>query len=337
MHAFIRAIEYYLPEDTLSTDELSAMFPEWSVKAIDAKTGIRCRHIASSGECASDLGAAAAAQLFQSGVCRAKDIDFLLFCTQSPDYVLPTTACLLQDRLGIPRSAGAFDYNLGCSGFVYGLGLAEGLIASGQAETILLITADTYSKYIKQSDKSSRTIFGDGAAATLLSGKSDEGPAIGPFVYGTDGRGGNDLIIKNSGARKTVISNSCDADRSEVNGGRGFLFMDGARVFQFAIDTVPETVKILLNKAGMAMDEIDLFIFHQANAYLLAEICRLLRIPREKYYISIDHCANTVSSTIPIALKNAELDGTLQNRQIVMLVGFGVGYSWSAAIVRWSQ
>ncbi len=169
MKAAIRAIEYYLPEKAVTTEQLSAEFPEWSVQKIDEKTGIQVRRIAGEDECSSDLGVAAAQKLFESGACAAHDIDYVLFCTQSPDYFLPTTACLIQDRLGIPTSAGALDFNLGCSGFVYGLGLAQGLIESGQAANVLLLTAETYSKFIHPRDRSVRTIFGDAAAATLVS------------------------------------------------------------------------------------------------------------------------------------------------------------------------
>ena len=168
MHASISAIEYYLPEKTVSTEELAAEFPAWTVAKIDEKTGIRDRHIAATGECSSDLAVAAARKLFESGACQPGEIDFLLFCTQSPDHFLPTTACLIQDRLGIPTTAGALDFNLGCSGFVYGIGLAEGLISSGQASRVLLLTAETYSKFLSAGDRSVRTIFGDAGAATLL-------------------------------------------------------------------------------------------------------------------------------------------------------------------------
>src|ERR1039458_9298547 len=190
MQASISAIEYYLPGNTVSTEDLSAQVPEGSVAKMDEKPGIRNRHIAAPDECSSDLAVAAARQLFASGACRPEDIDFILLCTQSPDYFLPTTACLIQDRLGIPTTAGALDFNLGCSGFIYGLGLAQGLIASGQASKVLLLTAETYSKFMNPSDRSVRTIFGDAGAATLLESRGEEHPLIGPFVYGTDGSGG---------------------------------------------------------------------------------------------------------------------------------------------------
>src|SRR5205814_5406449 len=138
-----------------------AEFPDWPVKKIEAKTGIHERHIAGAEQTSADLGFLAARKLFDSGACKPEGIDYLLFCTQSPDYFLPSTACLLQDRLGIPTTAGALDFNLGCSGYIYGLGLAQGLISSGQASNVLLITAETYSKFIHPRDKSVRTIFGD--------------------------------------------------------------------------------------------------------------------------------------------------------------------------------
>ena len=201
-HASIAAIEYHLPERSVSTAELSAEFPEWSVEKIDGKTGIHERHIAAPGECASDLAVAAAGKLFASGACAPADIDYVLFCTQSPDYFLPTTACGIQDRLGIPTASGALDFNLGCSGFIYGLGLAEGLIATGQARRVLLLTAETYSKFIHPRDRSVRTIFGDAAAATLLSAVDTEQPLLGPFLYGTDGKGSPNLIVPSGGMRR---------------------------------------------------------------------------------------------------------------------------------------
>jgi len=336
MHASIAGIEYYLPETTITTEDLAAMFPERPIKKIASKTGVQSRSIASDEECASDLAVAAAQKLFESGSCKPDKVDFVLFCTQSPDYVFPTTACLLQERLGIPTSAGALDFNLGCSGFVYGLGLAEGLISSGQARSVLLITAETCSKYLGERDIAVRALLGDGAAATWVTCQ-DAGPVtIGPFVYGTDGRGGKNMIVLNSGSRKSKEVNSLCAKDQGSGLVRQPLFMDGQKIFDFAIETVPKSVSALLGKSGLAMEDIDLFVFHQANAYLLEEIRRLIGIPKEKFQLTISHCANTSSSTIPIALKHAELDGRLERGNRVMLVGFGVGYSWAATIIQWA-
>ncbi len=337
MKAAIRAIEYYLPEKAVTTEQLSAEFPEWSVQKIDEKTGIQARHIAGEDECSSDLAVAAAQKLFASGVCAPRDIDYVLLCTQSPDYFLPTTACLIQDRLGIPTSAGALDFNLGCSGFVYGLGLAQGLIESGQATNVLLLTAETYSKFIHPRDRSVRTIFGDAAAATLLSAVEADGPLIGPFVFGTDGRGANNLIVPTGGLRRARTAETAReiTDDSGSVRTQDHLFMDGAEIFNFTLKAVPQSVCQLLERSRKTLEEIDLFVFHQANRYMLEHLRRKIKVPQDKFCVAMSHCGNTVSSTIPIALKHAQLEGRLKPGDLTMLVGFGVGYSWAAGLARW--
>jgi 3-oxoacyl-[acyl-carrier-protein] synthase III len=335
MHAKLTAIEYYLPENVLSTRDLSTEFPEWSVEKIDDKTGISERHIAGPEECSSDLAVAAARKLFDSGACRPEEINFVLLCTQSPDYFLPTTACLVQDRLGIPTTAGALDFNLGCSGFVYGLGLAEGLIASGQARKLLLLTAETYTKFLHRGDKSVRTVFGDGAAATLLTA-SDQ-PSLGPFVYGTDGAGAPNLIVPTGGMRQARTAETAVAveDDSGNTRSQDNLFMAGGEIFNFTLSTVPKSVTALLEKARVPFEQIDLFVFHQANRFMLEHLRKRMKIPAEKFQLSMAHCGNTVSSTLPIALKEALREGRLKEGSTIMLVGFGVGYSWGATLLRW--
>lgn len=336
MHSCITGIEYHLPSRTLTTDCLSARFPEWDVPKIENKTGIRTRHVAALNECASDLGYAAAERIFQTDISARREIDFLLFCTQSPDYAVPTTACLLQRRLGLSENCGALDFNLGCSGFVYGLGLAEGLIASGQAHSVLLITAETYSKYIDGNDKSTLAIFGDGAAATLLSARKAVVPYLGPFVYGTDGQGCYDFFVPGSGARSYVAHPESRRELlPSTVAAPGRLFMDGARIFEFALQRVPTLVRKLLKAANLLRKDIDLFVFHQANAYMLEELRRILRIPRDKFQVTLKDCANTAASTIPIALKTAHNEGRLRGGAMIMLVSFGVGYSLGATILRW--
>jgi 3-oxoacyl-[acyl-carrier-protein] synthase III len=337
MHAAISAIEYYLPETTVSTAQLSAEFPEWSVEKIDNKTGIFERHVAGPDECSSDLAVAATRKLFDSGACRPEDIDYLLLCTQSPDYFLPTTACLVQDRLGIPTTAGALDFNLGCSGYIYGLGLAEGLIATGQASKVLLLTAETYSKFLHPRDKSVRTIFGDAAAATLLTAVDSVQPPLGPFIYGTDGKGAPNLIVPTGGMRRARTAETAVTAEDESGNVRSqdSLFMDGAEIFNFTLSAVPKSVNALLEKAGLALDQIDVFIFHQANKYMLEHLRKRIKIPAEKFLVSMAHCGNTVSSTLPIALNHAAAEGQLKDGATIMLVGFGVGYSWGATLLRW--
>jgi 3-oxoacyl-[acyl-carrier-protein] synthase-3 len=333
MQAVVKAIAYHLPEAVLSNGALAEQYPEWSVDKIEKKTGIQQRHIAADEECASDLAVLAARKLFAACPGAAEAIDYLLLCTQSPDYFLPTTACLIQERLGLRNTIGALDINLGCSGFVYGLGLAKGLIESGQAARVLLITAETYSKYIHPADKSVRTIFGDGAAATLIEGEPASVPGIGPFVFGTDGRGGPNLMVPAGGMRRTGAN--ADSPAVEERSGKN-LYMNGGEVFRFTMQTVPGSVEKLLLKAGRCLEEIDLFVFHQANRYMLDNLRKKIGIPEEKFVIDLYSCANTVSATIPIALQRAQEDGRLKPGMRVMVVGFGVGYSWAAALLRWA-
>lgn len=338
MDAYIKGIEYYLPEKELTNDDLAELYEDWSSEKIEKKTGIRSRRVCSDDECASDLGVKAAQKLFDSGVVTKEEIDFVLFCTESPDYILPPTACIIQDRLGISTSCGAMDYNLGCSGFVYGLSLAGSLVQSGQAKTVLLITSETYSKHIHPLDKSVRTVFGDGAAATVVA-RGDSGKnGIGPFVYGTDGSGYRNLIVPAGGLRQPRSEETCTEQedgfgsiRSQEN-----LYMNGPDIFNFTIKAVPEAVDALLKKANMAMEDVDAVVFHQANAYMLKHLRKKIGIPKEKFYVNLTECGNTVSASIPIALKMALDENRISAGKVVMVVGFGVGYSWSAGLLVWS-
>jgi 3-oxoacyl-[acyl-carrier-protein] synthase-3 len=336
----IKAIEYYLPDRVLGNSELAKEFPDWSMEKILEKTGISERRIAGDNQCSSDLAVAAAQKLFASGACSPSDIDYLLLCTQSPDYFLPTTACLVQDRLGIGTHAGALDFNLGCSGFVYGLGLAKGLIESRHAQGVLLITAETYSKFIHPRDKSVRTLFGDAAAATFIRKTECDGEdsagRIGPFVWGTDGRGAHNLIVPVGGMREREAGEEVAQDDFGNARTRRNLYMNGPEILQFTLRVVPEAVRRLLSLARLEIEDIDLFVFHQANQYMLDYLRNKLKIPPAKFAVCLRHCGNTVSSTIPIALKHAVAEGVLRSGSTVMLAGFGVGYSWGAALVQWA-
>lgn len=330
MHSKIQAISVHLPEKKLSNDDLALQYEGWSSDKIEKKTGIRTRRIAAPNETASELGYQAAIKIFETQVVTPQEIDFILFCTESPDFPLPPSACLLQDRLNIPVKAGAFDYNLGCSGFVYGLGIAHGLIASAQAENVLLITAETYSKYIHFEDKSVRSIFGDGAAATLIKTASNVG--IGPFVYGTDGSGFKNLIVTKSNFKSCdeIMSLGLDAYHPYP----GHLFMNGPEIFNFTIQSVPKSVDQILTKAGIGLGEIDHFVFHQANHYILEHLRQKIGIPAEKFIIELSETGNTVSASIPIALDQAMAKSRIKPGELILLVGFGVGYSWAATLIR---
>lgn len=325
-HSRIAGITFALPEQELTNEQLAGASDDWTPEKILAKTGIRTRRIVAAEECSSDLAFQAAEKLFAEGLARKEEIDYLLFCSQSPDYALPTTACLLQDRLGLSNACGAVDFNLGCSGYIYGLSLAKGLIESGQASNVLLLTAETYSRMLDESDFSTRAIFGDGAAATLI---RNDGPdcSLGPFQLGTDGRGAKNLIVKGSAFRSIesdpIPGNVC-----------GKLYMSGPDIFSFTLQSVPAAVDGLLTKAGLGKDEIDMFVFHQANRFMLQHLRDKLKIPPEKFLISMEETGNTVSATIPIALRKASEEGLIRPEMTLMLVGFGVGYSWGGCIVK---
>lgn len=320
--AILKGIEYCLPDNVLTNEELVLDFPDWTADKISEKTGIGVRHIAQEGECASDLAERAANKLFAAGVCSPEEVEFILLCTQSPDYILPTTACILQERLGIGIETGALDFNLGCSGYIYGLSLAKGLIETGQVNNVLLLTAETYSKYINPSDISVKTIFGDAASATFLTKESLNREFIGPFVFGTDGAGKDKLIVKNGASR---FPNDNDDFRT--------LYMNGPEIFSFTIKTVQAAVNKLLEICGKTLEEVDYFIFHQANEYILSHLRKKIGIPVEKFCIDMFDCGNTVSSSIPIALSRAINKGVVKPGMKVVLVGFGVGYSWGTTVV----
>lgn len=329
--AYIKAISYYLPEKIVDNEELLKEFPEWSVDKVAAKVGVNQRHVAAINETAGDLAEKAARKLFEEYQINPKDIDFLLLCTQSPDYFLPTTSCILQHKLGLRTNIGAFDYNLGCSGCIYGLAVAKGLIAGGLAQNVLLLTAETYNKYLHPNDKSNRSIFGDGAAACLI---STEGIAkIGEFVLGTDGSGYNNLIVKTGAARQKTATGFSETDEEGHEKYDDYLYMNGGAIFNFTLETVPILVKDILKKNHFSEDKIDYYIFHQANKFMLNTIRKVCTLPKDKFYINLEKTGNTVSSTVLIGLKDYLDQQTIHPDTHIMITGFGVGLSWGGTIL----
>lgn len=324
MKAYIKAISYYLPEKIVTNQDLTDEFPEWTVEKIAGKVGVSERHIAAKNETAADMGVKAAEYFFSEHKIDKSEIDFLLVCTQSPDYFLPTSACLMQDRIGLKTGIGALDFNLGCSGFVYGLSLAKGLIFGGIASNVLLITTETYSKHIHPKDKGNRTIFGDAAAVTLVS-KEGFGE-IGEFSLGTNGKGAENLIVKQGGLRNPELFNDYEIDEKGNTTSSDHLFMNGGEIFNFTAEAVPVLIEDVLRKNELELADIDLFVFHQANQYMMNYLRKLIEIDKENFYIYLDKVGNTVSSTIPIALYEAQKSDLLKGN--VILAGFGVGYSW---------
>ncbi|MCC9604626.1 ketoacyl-ACP synthase III [Blastopirellula sp. JC732] len=327
-YASIGPIAIHLPERIETNEQLQAEFPQWDMNLIAAKTGIDQRHVAAEGECASDLGVKAALRLFEEHAVDPKSIDFLLFCTQTPDYPLPTTACLMQDRLGLPTSCGALDFNLGCSGYIYGLAMADGLIRSGVARRVLLITAETYSKYIAPDDRSIRTIFGDGAAATLVEA-SDKQELYG-FQFGTDGTGADTLLATEGGARPA--EDAIQPRHRKRWSSR--LYMDGPSLISFTVGAVPQLVENILAAASMDRQQLDLYLFHQATRKMLEQLQERMELDEKRMPIELSKYGNTVSATIPILIHDLRKQGRLEAHRKHVMVGFGVGWSWGGCIWR---
>ena len=328
MKAYITRMAYYLPE-SIEENEKGRLLK---------KTGIERRHICAKEMTASDMAVFAAEKVFASGYKKEK-IDFLLYCTQSPDYPLPSTACILQDRLGLSKHCGALDFDLGCSGFVYGLGLAKGLIESGQATNVLLLTSETYTKYIHPEDHAVRPLFGDAATATVISACNEEVSGITGMVYGTDGSGADKLIVPVGGMRQRYQETPVTTTEDKFGNVRTNqnLYMDGGAIMNFALEVVPKTVDEILAKTSLKKEEIDYYVFHQANKYMLKSLQQLCELTELPYWNDCAEYGNTVSNSIPIAL--VDMMRELQNRgekkelKQVMLVGFGVGLSWSGCVV----
>ena len=329
-------ISYYLPPTILTNEKLEKEYasPSWTASKIFRKTGIKSRHIAKD-ELTSDIAVEAGKKLFEEHGISPLEIDFLLLCTQSPDYYLPTTACIVQDKLGIPTSAGAFDYNLGCSGYIYGLATAKGLLTAGIAKNVLLITAETYTKHIHPLDRSTRTVFGDGATATLL--RVEDIDKIGQFVLVTDGKGAQNLIVP-TGAMAAPRTNETAKEKEDVNGNirsMDNIYMNGPEIYAFTLRGVPDLIEKTLAKNNTTLEELDYVILHQANKLVLESLRLKLEIPEEKYCIDVEDIGNTVSSTLPIALKRSMEKGIPQIKKgnKILIAGFGVGYSLGATII----
>ena len=334
MKAQIAAIEYALPDHCLTNEELDRLHPEWSIHQVAKRTGVLSRFISGEDETALDLAVTACERLFERGEAARQDIGAVIFCTQSPDYIMPANAPLLQHRLGLSTSIPAFDYNLACSGFIYGLFLGKVMIESDQADNILLVTSETYSKYINPGDRSTMALFGDGAAVTLLR-KGHKG--LSEFVFGTDGSGGDRFIVPAGGAKipRSEKTSAVSVDASGNIRTPENIYMDGPGVLSFFKKQIPISVQELFKKTGYSASDISLYVFHQASALALDYLEKSLRIPQRKMYRNLSRIGNTVSASIPIAIRDAQIEGLVTPESRLLLVGFGVGYSWGACVLDW--
>ena len=334
--AYISDLSCHLPGRVVTNEELHRENPDWDTERIASKTGIESRRIAAEDETAADLAFSAAEQMFANGSISRGQIDYLLFCTQSPDYLLPASSCILQDRLGLPIHCGAIDINQGCSGYVYGLQLANALIASGTANSVLLLTGETYSKYIHPRDRSVRVLFGDAGTATVI-GAAVRGAKFVTSIVGTDGSGYKNLIVPAGGSR-LPSSNSSTRESCDDNGNvrtAANLFMDGQELFAFTLRRVPGLVEALLVKGGLTANDVDAFVFHQANAFMNEHLRGKMRLPKEKVPLALRDVGNTVSNTLPLTL--AQVGHNFARGNKIALVGFGVGYSWGACLLEWGD
>jgi 3-oxoacyl-[acyl-carrier-protein] synthase-3 len=331
MGCIIKNIDYFLPVQTVDNHELAAMAETWTAKELEQKIGIRERHIADENESALDMAYEASKKVLKS--YDRKRIDFILFCTLDTDSPVSISACRLQERLGLGTDIGALDFNLGCSGYIYGLAMAKALINNRMAKTVLLITSEIITKHIHEKDIGNRSIFGDGASATIL--EEHEEDHILEFVFGTDGSGWEDLVVlqgkKHAGIDKGKIINS-----TELGGFRkdNYFYMNGPAIFSFTLRAVPGLVEETLKKNGLREEEIDYFIFHQANKYIIEHLRKKIGIPENKFYSDLLFTGNTVSSTIPIALKESLGNSLICPENRVLLCGFGVGHSWGATVIK---
>ncbi len=326
----IKLIESYFPENVLTNNMISQEFPSWNPEKIEEKVGVIKRHIADKNETALDLAFRAASKALEH--YDKEKIGFIILCTQSPEYILPTTACILQSKLGLSKNIGAFDFNLGCSGYIYGLAMAKSLIMTNMSKSVLLVMSETYTKHIHEFDFANRSIFGDAATATIID--HSESKHLHEFIFGTDGEGASNLIIPNGGARNNYETNPVLLDG--LNGNKrtnNNLFMNGPEIFNFTISIIPKLIDDVLKKNNLEISDIDYFIFHQANKFMLDYLRKKLKVSIEKFYNNIMNTGNTVSSTIPIALKDCLENNIIKSGDKVLLCGFGVGYSWGATII----
>lgn len=331
--AYLNYTTYYLPEGTLSNEDINREFPEWDIDKIARKTGIYNRHVAAEDEFPLEMSVKVATKLFEEYQIDKSEIDFILVCSQNSDYIFPATACMVQNELGLKKSCGALDFNLGCSGYVYGLGLAKGLVDSGLAKKVLFITVEVLTKFIGKADKSNRTIIGDGATANLVTNEKT-GFELMNFVFGTDGSGIEHIIIKEGGSRCPEISNIVIEDEYGNKHKDSELYMNGREVFTFVLSTVPQLIADTLAKNNLTHDDISHYIFHQANKYMLDNVRKKIGIPEEKYVILMGDCGNTSSCSVPVSFKRLMGQKEIHSGEYLCLAGFGVGLSWGGVVIR---
>ena len=334
----IEGIAYSLGTGSLTNKELQSLKPDWPMDQLTERTGVFKRSIADKSETALDLAERAARSVIDLRVGTLLDVDALIFCTQTPDYILPPNSTLLHGRLEMPHCVMAFDISHACSGFTYGLGIARSLVISKVAKRVLLINADTYTRLLHDDDRSTRGIFGDGASATIVS-------ASNPMItvlddsYGTDGKHYAKFIVPKGGSRNpnaNAQKSSLETFSDNPRRSPEHINMDGMGVLSFFNNIVPKAIKNILKKNNLGLDDIDHFVFHQASALALEGLQRSLDVSPDRVVNKMKTTGNLVSASIPVALSKADIDGDFEKGDMIILAGFGVGLSWGITLARWN-
>lgn len=331
----IQDIEVCLPAQVLTNEDLDREHPEWNISSAADRSGVRQRHVVSDGETALDLAETACRTLLQRHIGLPDELDSLLFCTQSPDYLLPPNSCVLHGRLGLPERVAAFDMSHACSGFVYSLAIADSMIRAGFAKHMLVVTADTYSRYVHPGDRATRILFGDGAAATWVAADAERG--VLEVLCRTAGKGFEKFHIPAGGCR-TPRSPETRLEQVDASGNRRSLehiHMSGRDILGFVNSKIPNHVRELLGRQQLTVDQVDWFVFHQASATALDSLARLLRIDDVRMVRHLEQVGNTVSASIPMAVRHGVDTGQIRPGSRGVICGFGAGLSWASALVQW--
>jgi 3-oxoacyl-[acyl-carrier-protein] synthase-3 len=319
-HVTITGLGAYSPERVITNDELAQMVDtsdEWIIE----RTGIRERRIAADEQALSDLAMPAAQQALEQAGSDGTDVDLLIVATVTPDMMFPSTSAILADRLGA-KDAAAYDLSAGCTGFMYALAQAYGMVASRLARRALVVGGDVLSRILDWTDRSTVVLFGDGAGAVVL--EASEEPGFLAFELGADGAGGENLWLPGSGSRLFE-----DPDK--------FVKMNGREVFKFATRILVHSAEAVLDRYGASVQDVDVYVPHQANVRIIDHATKKLGIPSDRVVVNVDRYGNTSSGSIPLALAEAQADGRLRPGKLVLMTGMGAGLTWGSALMRWTQ
>jgi 3-oxoacyl-[acyl-carrier-protein] synthase-3 len=321
----ITGLGCYVPERVMTNDDL-AKIVDTSDEWIVSRTGIRERRIAGPEEALSDIALPAAHAALERAGVSGRDLDLIIVATVTPDMVFPSTAALLADQLGASE-AGAYDLSAGCTGFMYAIAQAYGMLAGGLSRRALVVGGDVLSKLLDWTDRSTLVVFGDGAGAVLLE-RVDSGGFLG-FELGADGSGGMDLYLPAGGSRAPTTAETLAARQH-------FVQMNGREVFKFATRILVTSAENLLDECGLAPEDVDVYVPHQANLRIIEHAREKLGIPPERTVVNVDRFGNTSSGSIPLALADAVADGRLRKGQLVLMTGMGAGLTWGSALIEWT-